>query len=43
MGAKEVNAKKFDALMAKNITLEKCPKCREWGGRNYNTYDGIRL
>lgn len=32
MSTKEVTAKKFDALMAKNITLGKCPKCREWGG-----------
>lgn len=32
MGTKEVNSKKFAALMAKNITLGKCPKCREWGG-----------
>ena len=32
MSAKEVNEKKFDALMAKGITLGKCPKCREWGG-----------
>lgn len=32
MQTKEVNSKKFDALMAKDIDLGKCPKCHEWGG-----------
>ena len=30
--SKEVNSKKFDAVMARNITLAKCPKCGDFGG-----------
>ena len=32
MSIKEVNAKKFDALMKKRIDLQKCPNCHNIGG-----------
>ena len=33
MKTQEVNSKKFDTLMAKNITLQKCHKCGRYGGQ----------
>ena len=30
---KEVNSKKFDALMSKSINLGRCPKCSRNGGQ----------
>lgn len=32
MSVKEVNSKKFDAIMNKSISLNKCPKCPNLGG-----------
>lgn len=32
MSVKEVNSKKFDAIMKKSISLHKCPKCPNLGG-----------
>ena len=32
MTVKEVSAKKFDALMKKDIDLHKCPRCSNIGG-----------
>lgn len=29
----EVNARKFDALMKKNIDLKECPKCKMYGAQ----------
>lgn len=33
MKFKEVTVEKFNALMAKNITLRACPKCQNYGGQ----------
>ena len=33
MSVKEVSARKFDALVAKGISLRECPVCRRYGGQ----------
>lgn len=35
MQTKEVNSKKFDAIMAKRIDLKKCPKCASYSAEIY--------